>query len=47
MSREARKAALTQEEANLSSEAASLEEQLEVRLTASCMCALALPTERH
>ncbi len=33
MSREARKAALTQEEASLASEAASLEDQLQVKFT--------------
>ena len=36
MSREARKAALTQEEAVLSSDAAALQKQLEVKLGAPC-----------
>ena len=36
MSREARKAALTQEEAGLSSDAAALQKQLEVKLGAPC-----------
>ncbi len=41
MSREARKAVLTQQEASLSSEATGLEEQLQVKLRTPCSHALA------
>ena len=49
MSREARKAALTQEEASLSSEAASLQKQLEVKrcTPVSCCHAKSLAGEKY